>query len=121
MAELPDLEISKLPTIDAVNKDTDYLVISKESSAFATGYGSFKVTASQLMTSTGELWTDLVGTLVTGDTSVTIQSDVITTDSTIDVYTEDGTEWNSITVTTGQVVVTFDAQVADLAVKVRVS
>ena len=49
MSELPDLEISKLPSIDAVNKDTDYLVISKESVAFASGYGSFKVTPNQLM------------------------------------------------------------------------
>lgn len=51
MPDLPDLEISKLPSIDAVNKDTDYLVISKESTAFASGYGSFKATPSQLMQS----------------------------------------------------------------------
>lgn len=49
MSELPDLEISKLPSIDAVNKDTDYLVVSKESAAYASGYGSFKVTPNQLM------------------------------------------------------------------------
>lgn len=49
MSELPDLEISKLPSIDAVNRDNDYLVISKESVAFASGYGSFKVTPNQLM------------------------------------------------------------------------
>ena len=49
MSDLPDLEISKLPSIDAVNKDTDYLVISKESIAYASGYGSFKATPNQLM------------------------------------------------------------------------
>lgn len=49
MSDLPDLEISKLPSIDAVNKDTDYLVVSKESTAYASGYGSFKVTPNQLM------------------------------------------------------------------------
>ena len=49
MSDLPDLEISKLPSIDAVNKDTDYLVISKESTAYASGYGSFKATPNQLM------------------------------------------------------------------------
>lgn len=121
MAELPDLEISKLPAIDAVDKNNDYLVISKESSAFATGYGSFKVTAQQLMASTGAAWTDITGTLVAGQTSLTFQSNVITTNSTIDVYTPDGTAWDSITITTGQVVVTFEAQESDLAVKVRVS
>lgn len=49
MSDLPDLEISKLPSLDAVNKDTDYLVVSKESTAYASGYGSFKVTPNQLM------------------------------------------------------------------------
>lgn len=49
MSDLPDLEISKLPSLDAVNKDTDYLVVSKESTAYASGYGSFKATPNQLM------------------------------------------------------------------------
>ena len=51
MSDLPDLEITNLPSVDEVNKDTDFLMISKESTAFASGYGSFKVTPSQLMQS----------------------------------------------------------------------
>ena len=69
----------------------------------------------------GPSWTDITGTLVAGQTSVTLQDASITTNSTIEVFTEDGTEWNSVTVTTGQVVVTFDAQQSNLGVKVRVS
>ena len=66
-------------------------------------------------------WVDIDTTLTAGSTSVTVQNAAITTSSAIFVLTPDGTEYNDITVTTGQAVITFDAQASNLAVKVRVS
>lgn len=68
-----------------------------------------------------DAYTDVIGVLVAGSTSITLTSDAITANSTINVYTGDGTDWNSITVSTGSVTLTFDAQNTDLNVKVRVS
>lgn len=67
------------------------------------------------------LWTDLTETLTTGSTSITISSNKITTTSTIQVFTDLGVDYNSITVATGSVTLTFDAQASDMSVKVRVS
>lgn len=64
---------------------------------------------------------EVSGTLTAGSASITLSDEHITTDSTIDIYTSDGTEWNGVTVTTGVVVITFDAQASDIGVKVRVS
>ena len=69
----------------------------------------------------GATYTEVTGTLISGSTSITLQDASITTSSTIDVYTSDGTEWNDITLATGSVTLTFDAQSGDLGVKVRVS
>lgn len=70
----------------------------------------------------GGSWVDLTGTLVAGQTSVTIQDSVITTLSTIDYYTDVfGVNPTDVAVTTGQVVLTFEAQQSDVGVKVRVS
>lgn len=66
-------------------------------------------------------WTDVTGTLIAGQTSITLQSAAATTNSTVEVFTPDGTEWNSVTATTGSVTVTFDAQSSDLGVKVRIT
>lgn len=66
-------------------------------------------------------WTDLTSTLTAGSTSIIFSNARITANSTIDVYTDSDIDYNSITVTTGQVVITFDAQVNNVSVKVRVS
>ena len=67
-------------------------------------------------------WTDLTGTLTTGQTSLTIQHDIITTDATIGYYTDTfGVNPTNAVVTTGQIVLTFNAQSSDVGVKVRVS
>lgn len=70
----------------------------------------------------GAPWTDVTGTLLAGSTTITLSDASITTSSTIDYYTDTfGVNPTSIVVTTGQVVLTFDAQASDLGVKVRVS
>ena len=67
-------------------------------------------------------WYDFTGTLEAGETSLTIANAKITTDSTIDVYTDtfDISPTNQV-VTSGQIVLTFEAQANDLGVKVRIS
>lgn len=66
-------------------------------------------------------WKDVIGTLTAGQTSVTLSDASITTDSTIEVYTDPEIPHNSTSVSTGSVTVTFDAQSTDVKVKVRVS
>ena len=66
-------------------------------------------------------WTDIAGTLTAGQTSVTLSDAVITSNSMVEIFTPNGTEWNSITVATGSVTVTFDAQLSDLVVIARIT
>lgn len=65
---------------------------------------------------------DIISTLETGETTLTINDSAITTDSTIDIYTDKfGVSPTNQVVTNGQIVLTFTAQNADLGVKVRLS
>lgn len=66
-------------------------------------------------------WIDVIGTLSAGSTSITLSNSAITTSSTIQVFTDLGVDYNSITVAAGSVTLTFDAQASDMGVKVRVS
>lgn len=67
-------------------------------------------------------WTDLIGTLVAGEITLTIQHQLISTDSTIEIYTDTfGINPTNAVVTNGQIVLTFASQSADLGVKIRVS
>ena len=68
-----------------------------------------------------KITTVVTGTLVAGQTELTLQNEAIKTDSFIDIYTSNGTEWISTTVTSGQIVINFEEQESDLGVKVRVS
>ena len=70
----------------------------------------------------GASWTDVTGTLLAGQTSITLSNAAITTSSTIDYYTDTfGVNPTNVTVSTGQIVLTFEAQESDLGVKVRVT
>lgn len=67
-------------------------------------------------------WTDLTATLTAGSTSLTIQHDVITTTTTIEIYTDTfGVNPTNVVVTTGQIMLTFNARASDVGVMVRVS
>ena len=66
-------------------------------------------------------YTEVSGTLTAGQTSITLSDASITANSTIDVYTDADVEYNSISVSTGSVTITFDAQASNMGVKVRVS
>lgn len=65
---------------------------------------------------------ELTGTLEAGSTTLTLSNSAITTSSVIDVYTDKyGISPTDVTVSSGSIVLTFDAQSSALSVKVRVS
>ena len=72
-------------------------------------------------TNGGAPWVEVTGSLSAGTTSIFLADASITTSSTIDVYTDADIDYNSISVSTGSVTITFDAQQALVNVKVRVS
>lgn len=70
----------------------------------------------------GDGWTDVTGTLTAGQTSITLQDASIDTTSTLDFYTDTfGVNPTAVSVSTGSVTLTFEAQASNLGVKVRVS
>ena len=69
----------------------------------------------------GASYTDVTGTLTAGSTSLTLSDASITTSSTLDFYTDVyGVNPTGVAVSTGSVTLTFEAQLSDVAVKVRV-
>jgi len=66
-------------------------------------------------------WVEVTGNLAVGSTSITLSDAAITSSSTIDVYTDPELPHTAISVTTGSVTITFEAQQTIVAVKVRVS
>ena len=70
----------------------------------------------------GSGYTEITGTLTAGNTTLTLSDAAITTNSTIDVYTDTfGVNPTNVAVATGSVTLTFTAQASNLGVKVRVS
>lgn len=68
-----------------------------------------------------KVYRDLVGTLTAGQTTISFNSPSITTTATYDYYTDVyGVNPTAVTVSTGNMVLTFEAQQSDLHVKVRV-
>lgn len=67
---------------------------------------------------------DVLGTLIAGQTSVTLSNVAITSSSTIEVFVDDafyGVAPTAMSRSTGSLTLTFEAQSADMPVKVRVS
>ena len=63
--------------------------------------------------------TTLTGTLLTGSTTLTLSDASILTTSTVDIYTDTwGVNPTDVTLSTGSITLTFDAQASDIAVKV---
>ncbi len=80
-----------------------------------------KETADLIESYVGEV-VNLYATLTAGSTSITISNSAIKNNSTIDVYTDVfGINPTNIVVTDGQIVLSFNAQLSDIGVKVRVS
>lgn len=66
-------------------------------------------------------YTDIVGTLLAGSTSITLSDASITTSSTVEVFDEFDIPYNNKTLSNGSITLAFDAQQNDMIVKVRVS
>lgn len=142
-----DYRISDLTTVSAIS-DTDLIELSVVTPASDTGYSSMKMTiaalASKLLGGTqyaadletaaktifgainelkrGSSWLDVSGTLLAGETTLTIQNAAITPNSTLDFYTDVfGVNPTNVTVSAGSVTLTFESRSSDLGVKVRIS
>lgn len=71
---------------------------------------------------TAPLYVEASGTLLAGETNLTIVNGYIKTTSTFDIYTNVfGVDPTDVTVANGSITLTFDVQDTDINVKVRVS
>ena len=67
-------------------------------------------------------WVDVIGTLTSGQTSITLSNGNILTSSTINIYTDVfGVSPTNVEVTTGSITLTFEEQSENLGVKVRIT
>lgn len=81
-----------------------------------------KTTAKTIIGALNEItFKEISATLLAGTTTVTVSDALITSSSMIDVWVDSSTpiSYESIEATTGSVTITFEAQSADLPVKVR--
>lgn len=136
---MADSKISEMTTASIIN-DNDYLEMSQGSgSTWATVKGSILAIATKIVTNiqfTSALNTtaktvagainelkpvELTDTLTAGSTSITFTDASITTSSTVEVFNDLDVPYNSKTLSTGSLTLTFDAQVSNMAVKVRLS
>lgn len=69
----------------------------------------------------GASYTEVTGTLSAGSTSLTLSDASITSSSTLDFYTSVyGVNPTAVSISTGSVTLTFEAQLSNINVKVRV-
>lgn len=111
--------------------DTFAIIVAKDFNASDVAYNNTDsgLVADNVQDAIDELsnktfWTDLTGTLTTGQTSIILQDAVITTNSTVDVYVNDafyGVNPTSISLSTGSITLVFPEQSTDMPVKVRIS
>ena len=138
---MPDeYAISDLSRASVINNE-DLIELSTVDQTSETGYGSVNATIVQLATKMlkGILFasdlnttnkaiigaineirgTILSATLTAGSTTLTISDNSITTDSTIDIYTNTyGVSPSNVSVIAGSITLTFSAQANDIDVKV---
>ena len=119
-------------TINAVLKTLSSSVSGKMDKNNPTGTGDLTMSGDVVINGNVSLSTKvstydqsigktLTGTLTAGQTSLTITDSSIETTSLIDIYTDVyGLEPTNVAVTTGQMVLTFNAQGVDISVKVKV-
>lgn len=103
-------------------KDSAASIADKILNTFEFPLRLLKTTSKTVFGALSEVtFLELTGTLESGATSLVFTNDLITADSTIDVYTDTfGVNPSSIVVAEGGVTLTFTARDEDLNVKVRV-
>lgn len=113
---MADVKISDMTAAQTIG-NSDLIELSQENSG---SYTSAKTTISALKTKIAG--TEVTGTLTAGQTSLTLQDASITSSSTLDFYTSIyGVNPTNVSVSTGSVTLTFEAQSSNMSVKVRVS
>lgn len=139
---MPDTPVKLSDMTEALTfTTTDLFYLGMTDAGSDTGYASRKLAASTMAaallgnfslpllftkttakTAAGAIseiaGTTLSGTLTAGSTSITLSDASITASSMIDVYTDTGIGYESITASTGSVTITFEEQAADMSVKV---
>lgn len=86
-------------------------------------YNNLQTTSKTIVGAINEVYgTWLTGTLTAGQTSITFTDNAITTDSIIQIFVDTSFSnvwWNSVTLSTGSLTISFPAQNSDMPVKVR--
>lgn len=140
-----DLKDSHPSPIDGAN---DLLTIAHKDTQSSTGYTSMTVTPNSLGAHAVEdqdfvnlhttskkiegaineikdsmaSWFEVTGTLAAGQTQIVLSNAGITTNKTVEIFTDVyGVNPTNVVVASGSVTVTFEAQQSDLGVKARVS
>lgn len=122
------------PTLSTGTKIADY-TLNGEGGALYAPEGGSDVEANPSGTATANLnklqvgsttysvgGLEIIDTLEAGETTLTIQNNAITTTATYDFFTDAfGVSPTDVEVTSGQMVLTFEAQQSDMSVKVRIS
>lgn len=110
---MADVTITDLPAASTLTGDEEIALYQS---------GETKKAAAGAIAALAGGFTEVSGTLVAGNTSITLSSAAITSNSTIDYYTNVfGVNPIAVVVSTGNVILTFEAQTNDIGVKVRVS
>ena len=140
---MSNIRFSQLPTVVSL-KDNDLFAISSPDTSTPPVYTSAQSPISQVAAKIVEGTTfttsmpttnktvagaiqEMYGTVLTdtleaGETTVTFTNNAITANSTLDIYTDTfGVNPTNVTVSAGEIVLTFSAQANDLGVKVRVT
>lgn len=140
---MSNIRFSQLPTVVSL-KDNDIVAISSPDTSNPPVYTSAQSPISQVAAKIVEGTTfttsmpttnktvagaiqEMYGTVLTdtleaGETTVTFTNNAITANSTLDIYTDTfGVNPTTVTVSAGEIVLTFSAQANDLGVKVRVT
>lgn len=83
-------------------------------------YPGLNTTEKELVDAINEIFgVALTGTLTAGNTTLTLQNAAITTNSTVDIYTDTyGVNPTDVTLSSGSITLTFAPQSANIAVKV---
>ena len=140
---MSNIRFSQLPTVVSL-KDSDLFAISSPDTSTPPVYTSAQSPIAQVAAKIVEGTTfttsmpttnktvagaiqEMYGTVLTdtleaGETTVTFTNNAITANSTLDIYTDTfGVNPTNVTVSAGEIVLTFSAQASDLGVKVRVT
>lgn len=111
----------KLTNVNDIS-DVMYVTVERDEGTVTTAGDVFDATTmNNLEARIAAIFTDVTGTLTAGSTTVTLSNAAITTSSTLDIYTDVyGVNPTDVTVSSGSVTLTFEAQDSNIGVKVRV-